>query len=589
MIIEKVQTAAMAVIVAYFVLGNFRPVSSTEEVEPTITNVTASLSCSPGFVPQGNSCVCPSWPKEIIICNNLSKTASIQIGYCITYDNISEEVRVGSCPQGNFRKDYRKFYYTLPKQLSNLTEYTCGEFHSEGLLCGECKDGFSAPLRYTKCFKCVSCKSTTYSWLKVIGISLLPNVIILVVIVIFSISIVSGPVNAVLFFIQITSGYLNIFLIQNALSSQGSTVYSHTVSQILSNIYVLFNLEFYIDFIPRFCLSKHLSGVKTIALKYLTPFMSLLFVLIPYVCIQLHAHDFRPLVWCWKPFHKYFVSARRSVDPKTSVIDAFATFTLLSYVKILAVSHFLLRSASLYDGHGNSVNTSVMYYDGSIKYFHKEHLPYAIMAVCISTLLAVLPILLLLYPTAAFQKCLTRCEMNCQALRTFVETFNGCFNDGTRGTRDSRYFAGLYFILRIIVLLLSFASIPVYIAASALLYQITAVLFAVVQPYKSRLNNIVDPIVFTIMAAVYTMIAFHAVLIFLTGNVSTALLWTVEILLTLPMMYIILYLACWVIQRKTNYFQRLKSSRCLRYLFQEATNDFDDALPDRLLNPAAYN
>lgn len=591
MTIEKVQKAAVATIVAYLVLGNFRPVSSTAEVEPTMTEATASLSCPPGFVPQGNDCVCPKWPNEIIVCNNLSKTASIQIGYCITYDNSTKEVRVGACPQANYRKDYRKFYYALPEDLSNLTEYMCGEFHSKGLLCGECKDGFSTqPVQYTAFFNCTSCNSTTYSWLKFIGISLLPSAIIYVVIVIFSISIVSGPVNAVFFFCQVTIGYFNIFFIQNALNSQSSTVHVNLnrVSQILNTFYTLLNLEFFLDWIPSYCLSKHLSVLETIALKYVLPFMTLLFALIPCICIQLHAYNFRPLVWCWKPFHKYFVNARKVIDAKTSVIDAFATFTLLSYVKILAVSHFLLKSTRLYDGHGNGVNTTVMYYSASIKYFHKQHLPYAIMTIFVLTFLAILPTLLLLYQTLAAQKCLTRCKVNCQALRTFVETFNGCFKDGTRGTRDLRYFAGLYFVLRIVVLLLSFASVQVYIAACALFYQFTAVFFVVLQPYKSRFNNIVDSLVFTTMAAVYTLLGLHALFIFFTGNASTALLWIVEVLLMLPIVYFVLFLACWVIKMKTNCFQRLKNSCCFRYLFRETTNDFDDTLPDRLLNPAAY-
>ena len=57
--------------------------------------VTATLSCPPGFVPQGNSCVCADWPDGIITCDEDSLNASILIGYCMTYDNETEEVRAG--------------------------------------------------------------------------------------------------------------------------------------------------------------------------------------------------------------------------------------------------------------------------------------------------------------------------------------------------------------------------------------------------------------------------------------------------------------------------------------------------------------
>ena len=53
-----------------------------------VVSVTATLSCLPGFVSQGNSCVCADvWPDGIITCDEDSLNASMVIGYCMTYDN----------------------------------------------------------------------------------------------------------------------------------------------------------------------------------------------------------------------------------------------------------------------------------------------------------------------------------------------------------------------------------------------------------------------------------------------------------------------------------------------------------------------
>ena len=590
MFIKKVQAAAMAVVICS-VVATFCLVSSAGEIQPADANsVTPSLSCPPGFVPQGNSCVCADWPREMVICDEFKKTASIRIGYCMTYDNDSQEVRVGECPQALYRKRYHKFYYPLPEEHSNLTEYTCGEFNSEGLLCGQCKDGFSVPpLGYGLHLQCVSCNSTTYGWLKFFAASLLPNTIILILIVIFSISIVSGPLNAFLFFGQITTGYSGLFTTQHVLRAQGNITYSLTVSQVMNDFYKLCNSYFIPDFIPSFCLTKHLTGLQALALDYISAAYPLLLLLVLYVCVELHDRNFRPLVWCWNPFHKYFVYCRRRLSPKTSIIDAFATFILLSYVKFLTVSHYILKFSHLYRGDGEKLNSTVMYYDGNIKYFHKQHLPYAILAIVIPTLLAILPIILLLYPTRAFQKCLTRCGVNSQALRTFVEIFQGCFKDGTNGTRDCRYFAGLYFILRIIVFLLKIAGSQVQTFVTIFLYLFTALLFAFVQPYKKYLNNVVDTIIFTIFAAVHILIISHGFVVLFYSETYQVLFLLMDILFILPSLYLILYLACWVIKRKTNCYQRLKVSKLLQYFFHEAsTEDSDAAIPDRLLNPAEY-
>ena len=58
------------------------------------------------------------------------------------------------------------------------------------------------------------------------------------------------------------------------------------------------------------------------------------------ICIELHGFNFKPVVLLWRPFHKSFVRARRTWDPEASMVNAFATFLVLSFSKILFVSCF---------------------------------------------------------------------------------------------------------------------------------------------------------------------------------------------------------------------------------------------------------
>ena len=57
-------------------------------------------------------------------------------------------------------------------------------------------------------------------------------------------------------------------------------------------------------------------------------------------------------------------------------------------------------------------------------------------------------LLLLFYPMKWFQKCLNCLRLSHVALHTFVDSFAGCYKDGTEpGTRDCRYFAALYLLV----------------------------------------------------------------------------------------------------------------------------------------------
>ena len=163
--------------------------------------------------------------------------------------------------------------------------------------------------------------------------------------------------------------------------------------------------------------------------------------------------------------------------------------------------------------------------------------------------------------------------MNSQALHTFVEVFQGCYKDGvTSGTRDCRYFAGLYFIFRIIIITLSLANIPLFILGSCVLYWCAALLFASVKPYKNNTYNFIDAVILGLMGTIYTFIMFNIAYVFFTGHSSPFLLVLTDILYTLPLLYLVLYVVYWVVKRKTNCLQRLKD-----FIQQSRKDDFEIA------------
>ena len=96
------------------------------------------------------------------------------------------------------------------------------------------------------------------------------------------------------------------------------------------------------------------------------------------------------------------------------------------------------------DGYNHNV---VLFYAGNIKYFGKEHLPYGILAIIVSTVFIILLVALLaLYPFVFFQKFLNCIPVRWHILHTFMDSFQGVFKDGTEpGTRDCRWFTAVLF------------------------------------------------------------------------------------------------------------------------------------------------
>jgi len=85
-----------------------------------------------------------------------------------------------------------------------------------------------------------------------------------------------------------------------------------------------------------------------------------------YVCIKLHDNIFKAVVWLWKPFHRHFVHFRRSWDPKASIVNAFTTFLLLSFSKILFVSFTLLKSFKVRYNSADS-RKCFLHYDATVE------------------------------------------------------------------------------------------------------------------------------------------------------------------------------------------------------------------------------
>jgi hypothetical protein len=210
--------------------------------------------------------------------------------------------------------------------------------------------------------------------------------------------------------------------------------------EVCISFYSLWNLDLLRSILPNVCLN--VTTLQAVTMEYLIALYPFVLILISYILIVLHDMRVPLVVAVWKPFRRVLASFRESWDIRTSVLDSFATFFLLSYIKVLNVTADVLIPTQIYQLTSNK-STFGVYYSPSISYFGNQHLPYAILGLTLVTLFVSIPtIIFILYPCRFFQKFLSLFPINWHFLHAFADSFQGSYKDGTEpGTQDCRWFS----------------------------------------------------------------------------------------------------------------------------------------------------
>ena len=560
-------------------------------------------TCPTWFLPvtddKGNStCKCGNDLDGIVVCYNLTQAVNLYHCYCMTYNQDMSALVVGNCYYSCNQPTVRNSpYFSLPSNASKLESKICQEHHREGQLCGKCNSNFTPPV-YSYSIDCVQCSDYDYNWAKYLAVAFLPLTVFCVIVITFGVSATSGSMNAFILVSQLTSTpvVLRTLNIQAPAHCSNKAHSECFITKILISMYGIWNLDFFrVEYEP-FCLHPSMTTLQVLALDYAIAIFPLALIVITYSLVELHNRDCRIIVWLWRPFRTWCVRIRRLQNIRTSLIDAFATFILLSCVKFLSVSYDLLMPARLYNINGTNIGTKYLYYDGTIEYFGKEHLPYAIVAIVMLLVFVVFPCLLLcLFPCRCFQRFLNRYGLRTLSLTIFMDVFQGCYKDGTNGTRDCRYFAATYFIL-----LAAFLGIAA-IALSIFSFYITASIFiifgtitAIARPYKSPTHNAISTFLILVMALSALSLSSGSAPVVGQGLNKLPLKRLTEItviitVITPPAYGIALLLYNLLAHRRVvqQAFRKLRS--LLPYSRRRLAHaDSEDSLPDRMAHPEQY-
>ena len=100
--------------------------------------------------------------------------------------------------------------------------------------------------------------------------------------------------------------------------------------------------------------------------------------------------------------------------------------------------------------------TYVSKVDHSVEFGGIYHLSFAVPGILIPAIFIILlPLVLILYPTRIFRKCLSKCHLNYFTINILLDKVYGCYRDGLDGGRDMRSFSSLYFIIQVAVCFIS--------------------------------------------------------------------------------------------------------------------------------------
>ena len=547
--------------------------------------------CPPGFVPGNAGCVCRERAHETVKCDRASNKSMLLLGMCMTYDNATGTTWLGACPYTIHHHIKDHVYLELPNDTLQLNSFMCGQLHRHGLLCGRCKQGYSSAVSSIG-FKCAECTNNQYwSWMVYLIVEFLPITLLYVAVVVFHIRATLPPLNGYIFYCQMISTVLRANIPLRTLLTYHNQKLSTIAIQIGLAFTGIWTLDFLRYIIPPICIVSTFKNIHALMFGYLAALYAFCCILLTWGLIILHDRNFKPVVCLWKPLRKCLIRFRRNWDSKVSTANAFATFLLLSYSRITSTSFSLLHC-----GHVTNISSEssevirVLLDDPTVTYFSKEHLPYAVTAVIVTLVFLISPVMLLIfYPIKAFRRCFMCCGLRVwHTLHAYVEIFQGCYKDGTNGTRDYRFMSAIYMVLRLTI------AIPYSVAGNTLTYGSqtlllpfivaggAALLFATARPYKVTSMNVLE----SLLLAWLTLMSLLAYMLSDTENLEV-LSFAVIILATVPQ---VVFTTCII----AKILKGLKCV-CLKHMrnsgIVSSTNTslhLSNEFADRVLNPHLY-
>ena len=474
------------------------------ECPPWFEWVNTSDSC--GY------CVCAAVTPSYIHCDQIHQTSYLLKGSCTFYDAENNKLWESWCPFLFPDDVLQDDMLPLPANVSELNTVVCGNLTREvkAPLCGRCTAN-TGPSIYSVGSRCVHCSPVNILYYLLLQYG--PSTLIFLLVIIFRPNITSAPmVHYVLFcnFTVLISRFTLLLYAQSNWLAAVLTKSTLTLSAIWS-----FDVLFFVS--PPLCISQHMEEIYILYLDFIATIYPFILLLLTYALIKLHSKNFKLIVVLWRLSSRLFVRFYRAWDPRSAMIQAFASLFFLSYTKL---SYFIWGSfawctSRTADGHET---TYILYIDPNVPYLSTKHTVLMIFAATVGIFFVLPPLLIfLLYPTSFYRKISDRISPMWRIrIQTYVEQFYGSVKDGTTATRDYRLLSTLFlFVFGLVSYSVQIAAYNIVeknftssLYTSAILFGTVAFLCTVLQPYKEANGSItglliVLSLMFGLSASVY--------------------------------------------------------------------------------------
>ena len=360
---------------------------------------------------------------------------------CMSNGTISYPVNawIGVAPDGHFVlhnciQDYCLAGITS-LNLSRQDEQCNNNRH--GILCGECKQGYSRVFGSTRCLKC-----TTNAYLVLIVVFAILGIVLVMTISFFNMTITDGYINGFIFYSNIVSVYLSDFL---PLSQQKAVL-----------IFVLiafFNLDFGIET----CFYTGMRQIDFVGLQFVFP-LYLALLLLGITFIAKHC-------------------SKINIFRNFKVTHVFATLLLISYSKIVRTCIEVLGFTQLQSS--EDVHT-VWRSDPNLLYLTGIHIFLSILSIILLIVLIPIPFLLL-FPTLIFK------VPKLAKLKPLLDAFVAPF-----GT-NRRFWLGFRLLFRLALFCIAYLGTEkAQLVIITVLLAVLMVVQAYLKPFSTPGRNVLD-------------------------------------------------------------------------------------------------
>ena len=416
-----------------------------------LTNVMLTLAASDYSCPTWffysnttQQCEC-GFESTSILCDQQTMKVQMKVGYCVTYSGYDGVFYGSECPLLYKANNSDRLFSELPSDPELLEDAMCGTYNRKGFQCAECIDGYG-PAVYSLDRACADCsKSSVVSGICLyFVVACLPITVFFICVVVFRLNITSGPMLGYVLFCQgftvaIEHYMRTYFYIQSNIS-----IPFKPFGKLFLILFETWNMQFLRPFIGPFCMSSKLDNIHVILLSLIPNLFIIFLMILSFSLIELHARNCRVIVLICRPFKYLLKKTNTTTITSDAVIQAFATFKLLSSTINMFNIYALIEKENVWFSNNSSTYKVVLFFDSNVELFSSTHIYCLLIASLQCIIFVLLPsVVLLVYPTRIYKYFSKFISSRKQlAIMIFVEALNNCFKDGLNGTRDYRSFAG---------------------------------------------------------------------------------------------------------------------------------------------------